>query len=193
MIKQIKGEKQLHRYFNELKMKTFFSSTDVMNMTGISLRTLRYRIAELKVKYKGVTSLMFQKGNKWQIHNNIVGEFLPKYEPRWKNLYNINWQSFITWITLNDYDMDYHRQLADDLASKNPSIRFYYVLERTENGKYHAHLLSTGDVKTIEGSLRKILSDYIPYFEYRMEVSAVRNKVMAINYLQKEKYDERLY
>ncbi len=193
MIKEIKGEKQLHKYFNELKMKIYFSSTDVMNMTGISLRTLRYRIAELKIKYKGVTSLMFQKGNRWQIHNNIVGEFLPKYEPRWKNLYNINWQSFITWITLNDYDMDYHRQLADDLAAKHPGIRFYYVLERTDNGKYHAHLLSTGDVKVIEESLRGILSDYIPYFEYRMEVSEVRNKVMAINYLQKEKYDERLY
>jgi hypothetical protein len=136
---------------------------------------------------------MFQKGNRWHIHNNIVGEFLPKYEPRWKNLYNINWQSFITWITLNNYDMDYHRQLADDLAAKNPGIRFYYVLERTDNGKYHAHLLSTGEVKEIESSLRKILSEYIPYFEYRMEVSEVRNKVMAINYLQKEKYDERLY
>ena len=193
MIKEIKGEKQLHKYFNELKMKIYFSSTDVMNMTGISLRTLRYRIAELKEKYKGVKSLMFQKGNRWNIHNDIVGEFLPKYEPRWKNLYNINWQSFITWSTLNNYDMDYHKQIADELALNNPGSRFYYVLERTDNGKYHAHLLSTGDVKTIEESLRKILSGYIPYFEYRMEVSEVRNKVMAINYLQKEKYDERLY
>ncbi len=193
MIKEINAEKLLHKYFNELKMKIYFSSTDVMKITGISLRTLRYRIAELKVKYQGVKSLLFQKGNKWQIHNDIVGEFLPKYEPRWKNLYNINWKSFITWSTLNNYDMAYHRQLADDLALKNPGIRFYYVLERTENGKYHAHLLSTGDTKDIDKSLRKILSDYIPYFEYRLEVSDVRNKVMAINYLQKEQYDERLY
>lgn len=192
MIKEI-SEKPLHKYFNELKMKIYFSSTDIMNMTGISLRTLRYRIAELKIKYKGVKSLMFQKGNKWNIHNDIVGEFLPKYEPRWKNLYHINWQSFITWITLNNYDMDYHKQLADELAFKNPGIRFYYVLEQTESGKYHAHLLSTGETKEIKKSLKKILDEYIPYFEYRTEVSEVRNKVMAINYLQKEKHDERLY
>lgn len=58
--------------------KTYYNSVEVMQLYQISERTLRYRLALLKNKYKGQPSLLSKQNNVWRIHNSIIEHFAPK-------------------------------------------------------------------------------------------------------------------
>ena len=60
------------------KTKTYYSSSEIMELCDISERTLRYRLVELKKKYKGQPSLLSKQNKKWRIHHSIVEDFAPK-------------------------------------------------------------------------------------------------------------------
>lgn len=60
------------------KIKTYYSSSEVMKFYQISERTIRYRLVELKIKYKGQPSLLSKQNKKWRIHHSILEEFAPK-------------------------------------------------------------------------------------------------------------------
>ena len=60
------------------KTKTYYSSSEIMKLYDISERTLRYRLVELKKKYKGQPSLLSKQNKKWRIHNSILEHFAPK-------------------------------------------------------------------------------------------------------------------
>ena len=62
-----------------MKQKTHLKYADVINITGISERTFRYRIAELKVIYKDSSDLLFKKGHSWRIHVSLINEFNNKH------------------------------------------------------------------------------------------------------------------
>lgn len=62
-----------------MKKKTLLKFADVIAMTGISERTFRYRIKELKAKYKDSPDLLFKKGHSWRIHVSLISEFNNKY------------------------------------------------------------------------------------------------------------------
>lgn len=64
------------------KYKTYYTGVEVMEYYQISERTLRYRLATLKKKYKGQPSLLSKQNNIWRIHNSILEHF----EPKRKNL-----------------------------------------------------------------------------------------------------------
>lgn len=60
------------------KIKTYYSSSEVMKLYDISERTFRYRMVELKKKYKGQPSLLSKQNKKWRIHHNLLKYFAPK-------------------------------------------------------------------------------------------------------------------
>ena len=60
------------------KIKTYYSSSEIMEFYQISERTLRYRLVELKHKYKGQPSLLSKQNKKWRIHYSILEHFAPK-------------------------------------------------------------------------------------------------------------------
>jgi hypothetical protein len=62
-----------------MKQKIHLKFADVINITGISERTFRYRIAELKVIYKDSPDLLFKKGHSWRIHVSLISEFNNKH------------------------------------------------------------------------------------------------------------------
>jgi len=62
-----------------MKQKTLLKYADVIKITGISERTFRYRISELKVKYKDSPDLLFKKGHCWRIHVSLIAEFNNKH------------------------------------------------------------------------------------------------------------------
>lgn len=51
---------------------------EVMELYSISERTLRYRLLELKEKYKNRPTILSKQNKKWRIHNSIVEHFAPK-------------------------------------------------------------------------------------------------------------------
>ena len=63
-----------------MKQKTHLKYADVIKITGISERTFRYRISELKVKYKDAPDLLFKKGHSWMIHFSLLTEFNNKHK-----------------------------------------------------------------------------------------------------------------
>lgn len=62
-----------------MKQKTHYGFNEILKLTGISERTFRYRIAELKEKYKDSPDLMTKKRNKWKIHVSLLNEFNNKH------------------------------------------------------------------------------------------------------------------
>ena len=60
------------------KFKTYYSTAEIMELYDISERTVRYRLLELKDKYKERPSILSKKNEKWRIHNSITEHFSPK-------------------------------------------------------------------------------------------------------------------
>ena len=62
-----------------MKKKTHLKFAEILEITGISERTFRYRIKELKVIYKNSPELLFKKGHSWRVHVSLISEFNNKY------------------------------------------------------------------------------------------------------------------
>ncbi|WP_075341193.1 hypothetical protein [Tenacibaculum agarivorans] len=58
-----------------MKQKTYYKFAEVLKLTGISERTFRYRIKELKQKYKDTPDLLYKKKHSWRIHVSLLNEF----------------------------------------------------------------------------------------------------------------------
>ena len=65
-----------------MKQKTHLKYADVVSITGISERTFRYRMAELKIKYKDAPELLFKKRHSWRIHVSLITEFYNKQKTK---------------------------------------------------------------------------------------------------------------
>ncbi|MDB0601776.1 hypothetical protein PL373_11570 [Tenacibaculum maritimum] len=68
-----------------MKQKTYYTFSEILEITGISERTFRYRIKELKEKYKDQSNLLYKKKHSWKIHVNILFEFNSKYKIKTSN------------------------------------------------------------------------------------------------------------
>lgn len=62
-----------------MKQKSYYEFSQVIALTGISERTFRYRMKELKEKYKDAPELLYKKRHSWKIHHSILFEFNHKY------------------------------------------------------------------------------------------------------------------
>lgn len=193
MIKE-EATKALEYYFSKLKRKIHYDTQEVKDITGISERTLRYRLAELSIKYKEVPALLYQKNRAWKIHNSILEEFIPKYKSRGNHLVNRDWNSFITWAPRDNYCKEYHASLVKQIMDnfppeKYPTEKFFPVLEKNQNGTYHVHLLSFYSKEEIEKVVESVIriGVLLSKTDCRVEVAPVYSKTQAITYLFKEK------
>ena len=126
-------KKQLEDFYGNKKLKEYYSSNRIMELTGISERTFRYRVKELAEQYKGVPSLLHKKDRKWRIHYSLVDAFQSKYVPREFTLHNLSWKSFITWNTKDNYPEEYHHQLIKEVIVEF-SDELVEVLDYIEKG-----------------------------------------------------------
>ena len=178
-------DKQLEEFYLNKKQRMYYTYNDIKNLTGISERTFRYRIAKLKNLYKNVPSLLSKKNRKWRIHYSLVDAFMPLYSPRKVTLRNYEWKSFITWCMIDSYGRDYHQQLVNEVKSKFSTKSFYYCIEKTKKGVNHVHLVSNVDKAIIRDEVDKILNKYLDKKAYRLEVENINKKSQAIRYLNK--------
>jgi hypothetical protein len=173
------------------KHKVLYTTTEIMELTGISLRTLRYRISELRKKYKDGNTLLYKKDRHWVIDSHLAYYFFPRTHKRKEpeTLYDIDWKSFITWIPSGKYDKDYHSQLIKEAIELYPSGVFLPVIEETLNGINHVHMISDLDVSTLGKKIEKMLGEYWHFWEYRLEMEPILDKGSVINYLLKNEMD----
>ncbi len=177
-------ERQLQYFYEHLKNKKYYTSTEVMQKVGICLRTFRYRISKLKVKYANVPSLLFKEDNKWYIHRQLLEEFIPK-KRRTKTIFNKDWNTLITWNTLSEYDIQYHEQLVKEIKEAFPRGNFDFVIEQTKGGINHTHLVSDLPLEELEQLVDSIINNYIPKSEYRLQVEKVIARSLTRNYMNK--------
>jgi len=173
----------LNHYFTKNKIKKYFGRKEILEITGISLRTYKYRINELKVKYKDVPSLLFKEQNKWKIHNSIAEEFLPKRKSANQTINSMKWESFSTWNLADNYDEEFHYQIINEIKESHPHNLFHYVIEKTKMGVNHVHLISDLSVEEVENTANEVFNHYqIPI---NLNVQQIINKTKVIRYLNK--------
>lgn len=177
-------ESQLQMFYENHKQKKYYTTSEVMLKTGICLRTLRYRISKLKIKYKNIPTLLYKKDERWYIHRQILHEFVPKIR-RSKTLFNQNWKTFITWIMLDGYDDEYHIQLTKEIKQAFPMGNFDFVIEKTKKGMNHVHMVSDLERNDITPKVKKIVHNYIPEREYRLQIETIRCAALTRNYMNK--------
>jgi hypothetical protein len=178
---------QLDKVYREKKKVITYSGKEVREITGISLRTFRYRMEELKKQFEGVGNLLELKKNKWVIHQDLVHHFFRKTnKKKVSSVYQINWKSFITWVPASNFPKEYHTHLIREVMKSFPNGLFLPVIEQTENGVNHVHMISNEDAATIESEIVKILKDYWHFWEYRLEVDSIKDIVLTVNYVLKD-------
>jgi hypothetical protein len=177
-------ERQLQYFYEHLKNKKFYTSKEVICKVGICLRTFRYRIARLRIKYANVPSLLYKKDNKWYIHRQLLQEFVPK-KRRTKTIFNYNWNTLVTWNTLDDYDVAYHEQLVKEIKEAFPKGNFDFVVEQTKAGINHTHLVSDLSFEDLEDTVDDIINNYISKTDYRLQTEEVMASALTRIYMDK--------
>lgn len=172
------------------RLQDYYTTPQIMKITGVSERTVRSRIAKLKLKYLGLSRYMFKQDNQWFISKLIVDEFYSKYKPRKTTRYNQKWKSFITWVMRDSYDDDAHNFLIQKVKEAFPdqdlNKDWCFVIEKTQRGVNHVHGLSLLKHEVLFPTIHQLIKDNgIEESEYDVLVGEVENRHCAEKYLRK--------
>lgn len=185
--------KTYKEHWNEFTAKydtqPFYTTRQIIERTGVSERTIRSRIAELRLIHEGNTKVMYKDDNeRWYISALMMDFFNSKYKPRKVTRYNQRWQTFITWAMAENYGEEYHLYLITELRTHFPAttdLDWLPVIEKTKRGINHAHVLSVIHHEKIFPILNKMLHDYRVGDSYDLLVGEVISPHRAERYLRK--------
>jgi hypothetical protein len=65
MIPKLNYHEHLEIYNKKHKLQDYYTTSEVIKITGISERTLRSRLSDLKIKYQNQTKFLYKENNKW--------------------------------------------------------------------------------------------------------------------------------
>lgn len=189
MIPKLNYHEHLEIYNKKHKLQDYYTTSEVIKITGISERTLRSRLSDLKIKYQNQTKFLYKENNKWYISKLIVDEFYSRYKPKKATRYNQRWESFITWVMKDNYDDDAHNYLINQVKKAFPNQEeneWCFVIEKTKRGVNHVHGLSKLDHETLFPIIHQIIKDSgIIESEYDVLVGEIENRHCAEKYLRK--------
>ncbi len=152
----------------------------------MSLRSLKYRMKEVKIKYNDIPMLLHKVGKYWQIHYTIVEEFKPKYTMSYTKLFDHHWTSFCTWNPKFNYDIDYHVELVYEIKKEAPNNSFAYVIEQDNRNFNHTHLISDLPKEKLDEIVLRVLSTYIENpKEIQIKTEKINNRHNVVTYLLK--------
>lgn len=178
--------KEIINETNGKRIKHYFNLTQLVEITGLSIRSLKYRMLTVKEKYKDVPNLLHKEGREWRLHYTIVSEFLPKYKTNKATIYNHNWESITTWNTKNSYDIKYHKAIIDEVVSELPNNKIAYTIEKDKRGINHVHLISDVPVEILNTTIKTTLSKYLTLKrECWIQTNTINNKFSVIEYIKK--------
>lgn len=170
---------------NKSRAKIYYQLNQLENITGLSPRTLKYRMAKVKEKYQHAPYLLSKVGRSWKIHHTIVNEFLPIYTRQQTTLDNHRWETLVTWNMRDNYDVDYHTQLISEVKQQIPSANIAYTVEKDSRGANHLHAVIDEVKERVEDVVTSILEKYILKKDYRSQVEKIHNTSSTVSYLRK--------
>ena len=177
--------KEVINNINSSRAKIYYQLNQLQTITGMSIRSLKYRMKEVKKKYLDIPTLLNRDSNKWQIHYTIINEFMPIYKKKHTNIMNHRWETLLTWNMLDSYDVKYHQQLISEVKDELPAVNIGYVIELDGRGVNHIHALTDGCKDEVEVAVASVLEKYIGTTQYRWQVEKINNHSSVTNYLLK--------
>jgi hypothetical protein len=164
----------------------YYQLNQLMNITGLSERMLKYRMLKVKDKYKNFKELLFRKSNKWQIHHSILNEFMPIRKKVIQPSKSVDWVCFVTWNTIDNYDMDYHVELLKLIKEKLPSgSKIKFVIEKDKRDVNHVHFLTNATVNETIKCVNQVLNQFFNWYEIMTKVTEINSLDSVQNYLAK--------
>lgn len=170
---------------NKKRSNTYYQLNQLTEITGLSLRMLKYKMLKVKDKYEGVTSLLEKDGKQWKIHYSIINEFMPINKRKSNDETSYQWSSFVTWNPFQNYDADYHVELIKEIKSNLPENTIKYTIELDKRGFNHVHFISDAEVSKTKKMVEKVIFKYLSWFEVSYQVTEIKNKFSSDEYLQK--------
>ena len=146
---------QLLNESNKKRSNTYYQLNQLTEITGLSLRMLKYKMLKVKDKYEGVTSLLEKDGKQWKIHHSIINEFMPINKRKSNDETSYQWSSFVTWNPFQNYDADYHVELIKEIKSNLPENTIKYTIELDKRGFNHVHFISDAEVSKTKKWLKR--------------------------------------
>jgi hypothetical protein len=178
-------DKKIINELNGTRAKIYYQLNQLEKKTGMSIRTLKYRMKLVKEKYSNMPNLLKRNGKAWQIHYTLIDEFMPKYKKQQTNLYNHKWETFLTWNMKDDYDVHYHIRLINEIKVEIPYANIAYVVEMDGRGFNHIHAITDAYRDNVEVATSKVLDKYLDLNQYRCQVEKINNTSSATSYLSK--------
>ncbi len=182
----------MKKNFNELvnecngkRAKIYYNLNQLVSITGMSIRTLKYRMKEVKIKYSEMPNLLRRERKCWQIHYSIVKEFLPKRVSKKCSINNYKWVTLVGWNMKENYDVAYQKELILQIKKLLPANKIYYVIERDNRGNNHIHLITDAAKVEIESAANEVLKRYLTKREFRLDVNTINNKYSTVQYMAK--------
>lgn len=170
---------------NGKRAKIYYQLNQLEELTGLSSRALKYKMKVVKEKYANMPNLLHRTGKSWQIHFTLIGEFFSKYKKEKTVISNHPWETIITWNLVDNYDVDYHIQLINEVKEQLPSVNIGYVVEVDGRGINHLHAITDGYKDNIKDVVVGVLNKYIASNLYRPEVEKINNIGSVTSYLRK--------
>ena len=170
---------------NKNRSNIYYKLNQLITITGLSLRMLKYKMLNVKDKYAGVTNLLKKEGKCWQIHHSIVNEFMPINKRKSKDDTNYRWSSFVTWNPIENYDADYHVELVKEIKSSLPTNTIKYTIELDRRGFNHVHFVCDATAPKTKKVVEEVVLKYFKWFEVMYQVTEIKNNFSSDEYLQK--------
>jgi hypothetical protein len=173
---------------NELngnRVKIYYQLNQLQEITGMSIRTLKYRMKIVKDKYSNMPNLLKRDARAWQIHYTIIDEFMPKYTKKQTTIMNHKWETLLTWNMKDDYDVDYHIVLVNEVKEQLPTVNIGYAIETDGRGVNHLHAITDGYKEGVEVAVVGVLNKYLAPNQFRYQVEKINNYSSITSYLKK--------
>ena len=185
MRKNVNGINEL--YVNGINQKYYYTTNQVKEITGISERTLRYRVSELKENHKDEVYMRKDQYGNWEIHYSIVDSFMPRTKPRKETPFNMDWCTFLSWTTKENFESTFHNALINQILTEHPKAIFMYCVERSDAGINHVHMLSDVNHTVLSKTASKVLKAVLEHDEFMLDYSPLRCKTSSVRYISKNK------
>lgn len=170
---------------NSGRAKIYYKLNQLQFLTGLSIRSLKYRMKDVKEKYNGMPILLNKVGRSWQIHYTLIPEFFPIYKKQQTNVLNHQWETITTWNMKDSYDIEYHNHLVSEVQKVIPDSNIAYVIEKDGRGVNHVHAIADKGIEEIEVAVVEILGRYLDKKDYRLQVQKINNISSTVGYMLK--------
>ncbi|GAB7257773.1 hypothetical protein [Polaribacter sp. OB-PA-B3] len=169
---------------NDNKIDVWYSLIDLVELKGISYRSLKYMVKDVFEKYKEQGSI-YKKSGRYYIKYTLLDAFELK-QPRKTTIYSHCWKSNISYTTKDFYDFEYHQQIVSEIKNETADVNYMETIELDKSNRYHVHMVADYEPKYLEPIINEVLKKYLNSTQnYRLYCKPVQNKACTINYLIK--------